>query len=212
MRKSIENQVLSLAALIESASLVDDLANRGHCDQERMKIILNSIFSLESDSLESVYGGREALAPGLKALLNQYSAHVLPNVNVARYQMALIQLQRRLIRNPKVQQDLRKGIRSAQSLREMNGELDQAVIARLANVYKETISQLTPRIIVKGKPVYLQSQDKSEQMRALLMAGVRAAVLWEQSGGSRWSLLFGRRAYLESAQAVLKKLNSTLPE
>ncbi len=206
MKKSTENQVMALAAVIEAAALVDELANTGRCDEARQSVALNSIFSLESEDLESIYGGRQALAPGLQALLDQYTVNTMPNVDVARYQMGLIQLQRRLMRNGEMQQKLREGIGSAQTLLEMNGEISQAVIARMASLYQDTISHLTPRIIVKGKPIYLQSQDRSERVRALLLAGIRAAVLWEQSGGSRWSLLFGRRAYLESAQVILNRL------
>jgi len=209
VRKSTENQVLALSAVLGAATLVDELANEGRCDQSRMATLLNSIFSLESDSLEAIYGGRAALAPSLQTLMEQYASNTMPNVNVARYQMALIQLQRRLMRDAQMQQKLRDGINNAQMLREMNnGQLNQNVIGRMASLYQDTISQLTPRVIVKGKPVYLQSQDRSEQIRALLLAGIRAAVLWEQAGGSRWSLLFGRRAYLESAQVILKGLNN----
>jgi len=206
--KSTENQVMALAGVLEAAILVDEVANQGRCDEARMHVALNSIFSLESDSLESIYGGRKAMAPGLQYLLDQYSTNAMPSVDIARYQMALIQLQRRLMRDGQMQEQLRTGIRNLSNLREMNGELDQAVIARMASLYQDTISQLTPRIIVKGKPIYLQSQDRSEQVRALLLAGIRAAVLWEQSGGSRWSLLFGRRAYIESAQVILKGINN----
>lgn len=209
MRKSTENQVLALSAILDAATLVDELANEGHCEQARMEMLLNSVFSLESDSLEAIYGGRAALAPGLRALMEQYASNSMPSVNVARYQMALIQLQRRLMRDQSIMQKLRDGIGNAQTLRDMNGdELNQTVIGRMASIYQDTISQLTPRVIVKGKPVYLQSQDRSEQIRALLLAGIRAAVLWEQAGGSRWSLLFGRRAYLESAQVILKTLQN----
>lgn len=209
MRKSTENQVLALSAILDAATLVDELANEGRCEKARMEMLLNSLFSLESDSLEAIYGGRAALAPGLQALMEQYASNSMPSVNVARYQMALIQLQRRLMRDQPMMQKLRDGIGSAQTLRDMNGdELNQAVIGRMASIYQDTISQLTPRVIVKGKPVYLQSQDRSEQIRALLLAGIRAAVLWEQAGGSRWSLLFGRRAYLESAQVILKALQN----
>ena len=209
MRKSTENQVLALSAILDAATLVDELANEGRCDQARMEMLLNSLFSLESDSLEAIYGGRKALAPGLQALMEQYASNSMPSVNVARYQMALIQLQQRLMRDQPMMQKLRDGIGNAQTLRDMNGdEINQTVIARIASIYQDTISQLTPRVIVKGKPAYLQSQDRSEQIRALLLAGIRAAVLWEQAGGSRWSLLFGRRAYLESAQVILKSLDN----
>ncbi len=197
---------MALAAVIESASLVDALANTGRCDERRMTTAINSIFSLDSDSLESNYGGRQAMQPGIQTLLDQFSASALPNVDVARYQMALVQLQRRLMRDEPTLKKLKSGIESIQTLRQMQGELDQVVIGRVASLYQETISQLTPRIIVKGKPAYLQSSDCSERIRALLLAGIRAAVLWQQSGGSRWSLLFGRRAYMESAQVLLKSM------
>ncbi|MGB0866312.1 MAG: DUF489 family protein, partial [Granulosicoccaceae bacterium] len=63
MRKSTENQVLALAAILEAATLVDELANEGKCDQNRLHVLLDSVFSIESDSLEAIYGGRAALAP-----------------------------------------------------------------------------------------------------------------------------------------------------
>ncbi len=199
---------MALAAVIEAASLVDELANKGRCDETRMKTAINSIFSLDSDSLEANYGGRRALQPGIQTLLDQFSASALPNVDVARYQMALVQLQRRLMRDEATLNKLQAGIRSIQTLKDMQGELDQVVIGRVASLYQETISQLSPRIIVKGKPNFLQASDCSERIRALLLAGIRGAVLWEQSGGSRWSLLFGRRAYVESGQVLLKGMQN----
>lgn len=205
MIKSTENQVLALAGVLESAALVDELANQGRCDPGRQRVLLDSIFSLESDTLEAVYGGRAALTPGLRVLLDQYTNYNMTNVNIARYQMALIQLQRRLLRDAAMQQRLRAGIGQIENLRELQSDrLSQTIIGRLAGLYQETISQLTPRVIVKGKPVYLQSSERSECIRALLLAGIRSAVLWQQAGGSRWSLLFGRRAYLESTHALLK--------
>ncbi|HSR54696.1 MAG TPA: DUF489 family protein, partial [Alphaproteobacteria bacterium] len=42
--------------------------------------------------------------------------------------------------------------------------------------------------------------------RALLLAGIRAAVLWRQVDGSRLRLLFGRKRIVREAQMALSTL------
>ena len=40
---------------------------------------------------------------------------------------------------------------------------------------------------------------------ALLLAGVRATILFDQVGGRRWRLLFQRGKYVEGAQRLLRQ-------
>jgi len=206
VQKTIENQVLALAALSEAVTLADLIATYGECDQARLHTSLNSVFSLESESLEDIYGGRAALLTGLQGLITQFSNQGSTNIVVARYQMGLIHLQRKLMKNDSMLQDLRRGIQNVQNLREMTGELNQSVIGRLATTYQDTISTMQPQILIQGKPAYLSSSDHAERIRALLLAGIRASVLWQQSGGSRWSLLLGRRAYVATAKQLVESL------
>lgn len=42
------------------------------------------------------------------------------------------------------------------------------------------------------------------EIRALLLAAVRSAVLWRQLGGSYWDFLFSRRAMLEAISRRLR--------
>jgi high frequency lysogenization protein len=37
----------------------------------------------------------------------------------------------------------------------------------------------------------------------LLLAGIRAAVLWQQLGGNRWSLFWSRKKYVATAHKFL---------
>ena len=46
------------------------------------------------------------------------------------------------------------------------------------------------------------------KVRATLLAGIRSAVLWRQSGGNRWQLIFGRRKIIEQAGRLLKGLDA----
>jgi high frequency lysogenization protein len=73
------------------------------------------------------------------------------------------------------------------------------VIAELARLYADTISNLRPRVMVQGNPHYLGQAGVVAEIRALLLAALRSAVLWRQMGGSLWDFVFRRR---EMAAAI----------
>jgi high frequency lysogenization protein len=73
----------------------------------------------------------------------------------------------------------------------------------IATLYSNTISKMTPRIVVNGKPQHLQVPRTVNWIRTLLFSGLRSAVLWRQMGGGRFSLMFGRKKMLEEAQTLL---------
>ena len=76
------------------------------------------------------------------------------------------------------------------------------LITKLANTYSTTVSLLQPRIILNGKPEYLKQGHITEQIRAILLAGIRSAVLWTQMGGSQWQLLFKRKLLVDTANQL----------
>ena len=78
-------------------------------------------------------------------------------------------------------------------------------IAAMADIYKQTISCISPRIMVKGKPLHLQNPDTQNRIRALLLAGIRSAILWKQLGGKRLQLLFARKRILAEAEKLLEQ-------
>jgi high frequency lysogenization protein len=79
----------------------------------------------------------------------------------------------------------------------------ESVIGNLADTYKQTLSTLSFRIKVAGNPQILQNNYNANKVRALLLAGIRAAILWRQVGGRRWHLLFNRKRYIKDAQSLL---------
>ncbi len=56
--------------------------------------------------------------------------------------------------------------------------------------------------MVRGEPVVLASPDNQHMIRALLLAGMRAAVLWRQCGGNRIRLILGRKALLDCCREL----------
>ena len=66
-----------------------------------------------------------------------------------------------------------------------------------------TISTLTPRIIIKGEHGYLSDPHNANKVRTILLAGIRAAVLWRQSGGTRPKLILQRKKIHEAAKQLM---------
>ena len=98
-----------------------------------------------------------------------------------------------------------KGLQRAREQMSYFSLTHENVIASLAGIYQDTISTLLPRIIVQGEQSLLSQQANANKIRAVLLAGIRAAVLWRQTGGNRLQFLFGRKAYLQAAENLLKK-------
>jgi len=73
------------------------------------------------------------------------------------------------------------------------GSTHADVVSELAKLYADTLSHLRPRVMVQGNPHYLGQAGVVAEIRALLLAALRAAVLWRQLGGSLWDFVFSRR-------------------
>jgi len=77
---------------------------------------------------------------------------------------------------------------------------DDTVVAALADIYSSVLSPLGHRIQVYGKPELLKQQLTQNNIRALLLAGLRSAVLWRQMGGKRRHFFFAKRKILAIAK------------
>lgn len=75
--------------------------------------------------------------------------------------------------------------------------LDEHVTERLAGMYVSRISDHNTKIMIYGRHDLTPVMGK---LRAALLAGIRASVLWHQlGGGSFFQLLMNRRKYTEEA-------------
>ncbi|MBS0589525.1 MAG: high frequency lysogenization protein HflD [Proteobacteria bacterium] len=197
-----EERVIALAGLLQAVSLVRTIALRGGADDFAMRPSLVSIFKIDADSPADVYGGLANLRPGLESLIAQLDDGKR-DLSVTRIVIAVMRIERKLSSRPAMLEKLRAGIEAIAprvSIDEATGSL---VIARLAELYVQTISTLQPRIVVEGNPQFLQQETQIARIRALLLAAIRAAVLWRQVGGTRWRLIFRQRQYSMLARGLL---------
>ena len=113
----------------------------------------------------------------------------------------MIQLGTNVLADDRTVEELRIGISRVQS---QDGELiEPELINNLANIYRSSISNLSPRIMVSGDPGFLNDQDVASTIRAALLGGIRSVVLWRQCGGSRPKLVMQRAQYARLAEQFL---------
>ena len=206
MIKSLPHQAIALAGLTQAVHLVQQLAKSGTADSEEMESSLASLLKLDADDVEDVYDGLDKLKTGLRLLERQLGSPNNIDPDIARYVASLIFLERKLNRSLPMKDLIRDRIMKATAQVAHFGIQHENVIARFADIYQETISQLRPRVMVMGEPMHLTNQTNANRTRALLLAGIRSAVLWRQCGGSRWRLLFFRSQMLEETIKLRKRL------
>lgn len=203
MSKSITDRTLALGGVFQAAYLVDQVARRGILPQAEFETSIGSLFEMSPATTEAVFGSRFEIKRGLQTLAEQLEGEEEKrNIYVMRYAINLLQLERKLSKQPAMLKQIADGLDGAAHQLKHFGQTHSNVIARLADIYVNTISTLTPRIMVSGENNHLQNQENANKVRALLLAGIRSAVLWQQCGGSRWQLLFQRRKLLQTAKAL----------
>ena len=195
-----EGRVIALAGLFQAIALVRAVATRGSADTRAMQHSFASVFKIDADSPVDVFGGIGNLRLGLETLVAQLGEAGKRDLTVTRMAIQVLRLERTLANRSDTLRALHSGIDGMRTASE-SGQVDLS--ARLADLYAQTLSHLQPRIMVEGNPAYLQQPVQVHQIRALLLAAVRGAVLWRQLGGSQLRLLFRRRQYAMLARGLL---------
>ena len=195
-----EKQTLALASIFQTTALVHQLASTGQCDNHSNKASLNSIVS-QSDDVDEIFSSPEDLRVGFESLKTLLEKKPISMQNIMLYSTALINLEKKLMKKP-------------QLLTQISAEIDHIKkqdffdihhsnsIARLAELYKNTLGSLNPTILVRGEQIYLTNRHTANHIRALLLAGIRAVSLWKSQGGKTWHLLLNKKKTLRYVNSL----------
>ena len=201
----IETQVLAISGVLRAARIVQDLARRGRTQSEHFRCALVSVGTVDESDAKKALGGIDSLVFGLDDLTQkQPDAFLMERV---RYATALLDLAKTLGKSPEASGQIGK------VLAELPDHLDGAEpdslesIGALADVYTSNLSDLTPKILIKGEQRFLEDPSLVEKVRAILLAGVRAAYLFSQAGGRKWHLFVYRKKF--AAVAAQLKYNGS---
>lgn len=201
-----QERLLALAGVFEAAALVDRLAKTGQVQEGALGCMLGSLLVRNPKDTLEVYGGDHLnLRDGMRALAGalERNPQSLPRETL-RYAVALISLQRQLDKRDDMLQVIGNRLQQIDSQAQLFGIAHDNVIAACAALYQDTLSTFRQRIQVHGEMRYLQDSRNADKVRALLLAGIRSAMLWRQLGGRRWQLLFSRRKLLDQLYPLLR--------
>ncbi len=199
----MKDRALALAGLLQAVQLVQQMAQTGQSETQPLAACIDSLFRFDAESPADVYGGAAALAPGLRRLVDQLEGGPGRDQAITRMAMTVLQLERRFIAHRRAPGAVREALDPIARQREHFGPTHPTVLSRLGEVYAQEISPIGPRVLVQGNPVYLGQPELVGEVRATLLAALRAAVLWRQLGGSYWDFLLGRRALVAAAREWL---------
>lgn len=197
-------QILALGGVFQATELVRQAAAHGTWSGYAATASLESLFRLEAETPEAVYGDRKHLRLGMETLVGVLTGEA-EHPEPLQHAVTLLQLQKKFLRHPVMMDAVGEGlarIESETAALEAH-EREDARAEQVARLYTDTVSTLTPRVLVNGDPKQLQNPRNVNWIRTLLFSGLRSAVLWEQLGGGRFNLLFGRKRLLQQAEAVL---------
>jgi high frequency lysogenization protein len=160
--------------------------------------------AIDADSVEDIYGNASKLRLGAETLISVFQGDPRYKESLS-YAVLIMQLESNFRKMTDMQAHIGAELLPIAEFDDGTEihEIKDLQAMKIAALYKQTISTLSPRIVVNGRPQYLQVDRTVNWIRTLLFAGLRSAVLWRQMGGGRFSLMFGRKKMLEEAQSLL---------
>ena len=204
MANTLYDRTIAFAGICQAVALVQQVARNGHCDSTALETTLKTIVNMNPRNTLDVFGDESNLKLGLETLINGIDGSPTGS-EATRYIISIMSLERKLNARSDSMSQLGDRLTTIERQTEHYDLLNDQMISNLASVYLDVISPVGPRIQVSGTPAVLQQTTNQHKVRALLLAGVRCAVLWRQVGGKRRHLLFGRKKMLEQAKILLAR-------
>jgi high frequency lysogenization protein len=200
----MKDRTLALAGVFQATELVRQAANHGTWSGYAATSCLASLFQLEADSTADIYGGVSRMRLGVETMLAVLQGDSRYTESL-RYAVGLLQIEKKFRRSSQIQAEVGQRLEEiSKEGTELEAHEREDLQAReISGLYTDTITKLSPRIVVNGKPQYLKNDRTVDWVRTLLLAGLRSATLWNQLGGGRFELMFGRKKIMREAESLL---------
>ena len=205
MANTLYDRTIAFAGMCQAVALVQQIARNGHCDQDAFETSIKAILNTNPANTLDVFGNESQLKLGLECLVKGIDSTPTGS-EVTRYLISLMALERKLMGRNDAMSQLGDRIQMVQRQTGHYDLFEEQMISNVASIYLDVISPIGPRIQVTGTPTVLQQTSNQHKVRALLLSGIRSAVLWRQVGGRRRHLIFGRKKMVEQAQILLARM------
>ncbi|MBT5484775.1 MAG: high frequency lysogenization protein HflD [Gammaproteobacteria bacterium] len=203
-------QCLALSGVAQSAYLVKQLAQNGMVGQDKLNTLIRSLFISNPKTTEEVYGSVSRLNLGMQVLqeIVRNDEGSLKSPDVLRYFLGLMHLERKMMAKKGMLDLIGERLDAMEHLSLEDPDLgNNQLIQELSALYKDTLSTLPFRIQVTGEVKFLKNEEIADKIRAVLLSGIRSAVLWYQLEGRRWHLLIGRKKIDRNLLLLMNKVH-----
>jgi len=207
-----EYQNIALAAIAECAALVESLAVRGVADETDMAVCVKPLLNFSPASVEEIYPNVSQLSLGLRTLQEIFNTEKEDRTaEITRYVLGILALRQKLMTDNSMQEKVHKELDGLMFPEASEEDLQaHQFYKHLADIYQQTLSTYAFRIHVKGNMEFLKDEIVANKIRALLLSGIRSAVLWYQIGGRRWHLILYRKKIRETSSQIRRNLITTV--
>ncbi|HIP08071.1 MAG TPA: DUF489 family protein [Mariprofundaceae bacterium] len=191
-----KQRALALAALTQTTSLIESIAHEGKLEHPRFACCMDAFFDPTYLGDRTFYAGA---VQAKRLLQGQNIAHAKGILTLGT---ALIALEKKLAKQPRHLEHIAQGLqRVERQIKYFNDPYHGNIISAIAQLYGETVSQMTPQVIVRGKTEHLTPANK-EKIRCLLFSGIRAAWIWRINDGNTFRLIFGRKKLIRELENI----------
>ncbi|AIZ33208.1 high frequency lysogenization protein HflD [Pseudomonas parafulva] len=202
----LQEQLIALGGVFQAAVMVDRIARTGQSSEADIGCLLGSLLVRDPQNTLEVFGGDDLnLREGYRALVGALERDPSSlQREPLRYALSMLGLERQLGKRDDLLETIGNRLPQIQAQADHFGLVHENVIASSGALYQDTLSTLRQRIQVHGDMRFLQQASNASKIRALLLAGIRAARLWRQLGGHRWQLVFSRRKLLNELYDMMR--------
>ena len=215
MASDIFSETLALAALFQSAAQIQRVAREGQVDEASIAPLMRALVITNPNKIQDIYDPKR-LTPGLNQLLTSLypkEAAMPKNSEIIKLAFSTMSLEASIEKQDlifdklEIEVDfLRKEVLELHPDYENANDqvlLDYEVIQKYSRIYSNLISPNFPKLIIYGEEAFLRRTEFQEMIRALLLSGIRACLLWQQVGGKRYTLMVRYRDIINCARSIL---------
>tara|TARA_B100001029_G_scaffold93389_1_gene76627 strand:- start:1985 stop:2605 length:621 start_codon:yes stop_codon:yes gene_type:complete len=200
---TIDQQLYSLAALYQSCNAISRIAWEGQYDEKEFLPLIKSILDVDSDDPLTIYQQPISLKSGFEFLKKQVVDDIFTRSSeTRRYISSIKDLVKRINTSNIIDEQFRKRIdRINENEYEKNTD---NIVLEIGQLYKDTFSQLEPRIVISGDNQYLKQDLNAARIRTALMAAIRSVYLWKSCNGSDLKFFLFKKKYISRIREIIE--------
>tara|TARA_Y100000748_G_C15498690_1_gene489198 strand:- start:3008 stop:3628 length:621 start_codon:yes stop_codon:yes gene_type:complete len=200
---TIDKQLYSLAALYQSCNAISRIAWEGQYDEKEFLPLIKSILDVDSDDPLTIYQQPILLKSGFEFLKKQVADDIFTRSSeTRRYISSIKNLVKRINTSSIIDEQFRKRIdRLNENEHEINTD---NIVLEIGQLYKDTFSQLEPRIVISGDNQYLKQDLNAARIRTALMAAIRSVYLWKSCNGTDLKFFLFKKRYISRIREIIE--------